>query len=270
MPDLRQIAVQMGFPAPEFIIHLFVGGSEAHGAKVGKSDDLDLYGIYIPSPEQALGVTEYEPPETGQKRAKQPEHFVRSTASDDRRNGPDDIDLILYSLRKWAGMAVSGNPTALHFLFTPNSAPSPEVWEGHIRPNLNAFLSSHAGFHFLEFAKHMLRTLKGEGVGKRGQRWDLIHEFGYDTKAAMHLIRVIGEGIELMRHGTITLPRPERDLLIAIRTGKYGTLADVEAVAQRGFAELESARNLSKLPENTDRERVSQVVAAAYLEQWGV
>jgi len=114
----------------------------------------------------------------------------------------------------------------------------------------------------------MLRTLKGEGVGKRGQRWDLIHEFGYDTKAAMHLIRVIGEGIELMRHGTITLPRPERDLLISIRLGKFSTLQDIEAMANRGFAELDAVRRVSKLPENTDREAVSKLVAAAYMEHW--
>jgi hypothetical protein len=33
-----------GFDKAESIIHLFIGGSELHGAKVGATDDLDLYG----------------------------------------------------------------------------------------------------------------------------------------------------------------------------------------------------------------------------------
>jgi hypothetical protein len=36
-----------GFAAPDSLIHLFIGGSELHGAKVGVTDDLDLYGVFI-------------------------------------------------------------------------------------------------------------------------------------------------------------------------------------------------------------------------------
>lgn len=43
------------------------------------------------------------------------EFHVWCAAGGDRRNGPDDIDVCLYSLRKWAGVAVKGNPTALYF-----------------------------------------------------------------------------------------------------------------------------------------------------------
>ena len=48
---------------------------------------------------------------------------------------------------------------------------------------------------------------------------------GYDIKAALHAIRLLNEGIELMRSGSITLPRPEKELLITIRTGNYGSLS---------------------------------------------
>jgi hypothetical protein len=43
----------------------------------------------------------------------------------------------------------------------------------------------------------------------------------------MHVVRLLHEGIEWMRTGTITLPRPEKDLLITIRTGNYGSLEPV-------------------------------------------
>jgi hypothetical protein len=47
-----------GFPEPASVVHLFVGGSELHGAKVGTTDDLDLYGVSIGSPAEVLGLEE--------------------------------------------------------------------------------------------------------------------------------------------------------------------------------------------------------------------
>jgi hypothetical protein len=47
MADLLQHVRHSGFPFSERIIHLFVGGSELHGAKVQGTDDLDIYGVYI-------------------------------------------------------------------------------------------------------------------------------------------------------------------------------------------------------------------------------
>ena len=67
--------------------------------------------------------------------------------------------------------------------------------------------------------RHSFAVYREIGAGKKGQRHELIGAHGYDIKAAMHVIRLLKEGIELMRSCTITLPRPEKDLLITIRTG---------------------------------------------------
>lgn len=85
--------------------------------------------------------------------------------------------MCLYSLRKWAGLAAKGNPTALRFLFS----------------------NRNASKQFRGFAETELRRLQGIGVGKKGQRHELIGAHGYDIKAAMHVIRLLNEGIELMR-----------------------------------------------------------------------
>ena len=42
---------------------------------------------------------------------------------------------------------------------------------------------------------------------------------GVDWKACMHAVRVSREAEELLMHHTITYPRPEADLLLAMRTG---------------------------------------------------
>lgn len=114
MPHLLRHIRESGFSFPDRLVHVFVGGSELHGAKVLGTDDLDIYGVYIEPPELVLGLESLP-------------HFVWSTAGNDRRNGPADVDVTLYSLRKWANLACKGNPTALHFLFAQGVLPHP-IW----------------------------------------------------------------------------------------------------------------------------------------------
>jgi uncharacterized protein len=54
--SLLDMVALSGFDRPQALVHLFVGGSELHGAKVGKTDDTDLYGVYIEASEHALGL----------------------------------------------------------------------------------------------------------------------------------------------------------------------------------------------------------------------
>jgi uncharacterized protein len=252
--QLLSAVKQSGFAHLEGLIHLFVGGSELHGAKVKNTDDLDIYGVYLEPPEIAMGLDRVE-------------HCVWSTAGDERRNGPDDIDVCLYSLRKWAGLAAKGNPTALHFLFATNYAPDASYWE-MVLANREVFLSRMAAEQFRGFADSQIRRLQGIGTGKKGQRHEYIGVHGYDVKAAMHVIRLLQEGVELMRSGTITLPRPERELLVTIRTGEYGSLERVLDFAKKLFSELEAAEKKSGLPEIVDRERISKLVSEVYLRFW--
>lgn len=244
-----------GFDTPENLIHLFVGGSELHGAKVGTTDDTDLYGVYIEDPEHALGLSPRD-------------HYVWSTAGDDRRNRPDDVDVTLYSLRKWAGMAAKGNATALHFLFAEPKGVPPGTWR-KIQKHRQVFLARNSAKQFLGFADDQFKRLTGEkGRGKKGQRPEYIGRFGYDTKAAMHGLRLLYECIELMQSGTITLPRPERDLLIAVRSGSW-TFEKVLTHAQRLFKDVEDSVKNSRLPETVNPPAISRLIAQAHLGFWG-
>src|ERR1700726_4547827 len=86
---------QSEFEHLDTLIHLFVGGSELHGPKVKDTDDLDIYGVYLEPAELVLGLDKQD-------------FYVSSTAGNERRNTADDIDVCLYSFRKWAGLAAKG------------------------------------------------------------------------------------------------------------------------------------------------------------------
>ena len=54
-----------------------------------------------------------------------------------------------------------------------------------------------------------------------GRYDDFISKSGYDTKFASHLIRLLYEGIELLKTGEIILPLQKADLILDIKKGKY-------------------------------------------------
>jgi len=165
---LMQEVERSGFDTPEAVIHLFIGGSELHGAKVGATDDLDLYGIFLDGPTSTLGL---------QPRS----HFVWSTATDDRRNGPEDVDLTLYSLRRWAQLAAKGNATALHFLFADVTATSHELWK-IVQEQRGLFLSGQSAIQFLGFAvTSCAESLARRDAGRRGD--------GRSTRASSAMTR---------------------------------------------------------------------------------
>jgi uncharacterized protein len=105
---------QYGFPYPDNLIQAFIGRSQLHGAKVGGTDDTDWYGVFIEPPAKMIGLD-------------RDEHFVFTTGGKLGGNGPQDVDVCLYSLRKWAGMAAKGNPSALHFVFAKEAFSTPSI-----------------------------------------------------------------------------------------------------------------------------------------------
>jgi uncharacterized protein len=253
MADLLKHVKGTEFPFPDRLIHLFVGGSELHGAKVYGTDDLDIYGVYIEPPEMVLGMESIP-------------HFVWSTAGDGRRNGPNDVDVTLYSLKEWTALACKGNPTALHFLFAMSAVPHP-IW-AQIELGKDLFLARSCARQFVGFADDQLKRMTGQkGCGKKGQRTELDEKYGYDVKAAMHALRLLYECKELMSDGCITLPRPERDLLIRVRAGKF-SMDKVMTLAKQLFDECHDAARRSRLRGSVDRSAVSQLVTKCYLESW--
>jgi len=243
---------QYGFAYPDHLIMACIGGSQAHGAKGGATDDTDWYGLYIPPPARVLGLDREE-------------HFVFTTGGQLGGNGPQDVDVCLYTLIKWAGLAAKGNPSALHFLFAP-LAFTTEAWNRvSARPEL--FLAKGHLKPFLGFADDQLKRLLGQKGQRNIHRAELEQQHGYDTKYAMHVVRLYGEAKELMQTGHISLPRPNKDELIAIREGKY-TLSEIRELADQLESEALAAQATSPLPNLIDRDAISTLIAQTQLHHW--
>jgi len=254
--DLVKYVLDAGFPLKAAsLIHLFVGGSQLHGAKVSGYDDLDIYGCYIEPPERILGVLSLE-------------HYVWSSGSATGKNTADDVDVTTYSLHRWGELIRKGNPAILHYLFAENTLSSSNTWEKFIGSHREQLISKRAAMQYLGFAESQRMRLTGErGMGRHGQRPDLIERYGFDVKFAMHYIRLLGECRELLREHKVTLPRPEKELLIDIRTGKY-TQEQVFELGSDLARECEALLEKSNLPGGVNVDILSKQIADAYQFHW--
>jgi predicted nucleotidyltransferase len=253
---LLEYVLAAGFPlSPPSIIHLFVGGSQLHGAKVEGYDDLDIYGCYVEPPERILGLDAIE-------------HFVWSSGSDRQKNTANDVDVTMYSLHRWGELMMKGNPAILHYLYAAGEVNLPQnVWS-HISQIRERLISKKSASQYVGFANSQRMRLTGErGMGRHGQRPDLVEKFGYDTKFAMHYIRLLLECKELLSEKCLTLPLPGKDLLIKIRTGGFAQREVLEMGASLD-SECQQLLAKSDLPDEPDAHLLSTTIAMAYRDHW--
>jgi hypothetical protein len=137
-----------------------------------------------------------------------------------------------------------------------------------VQSERHLFLSKQSAIQFLGFAGNQLRRITGEkGRGTKGRRPEYEGKFGYDTKAAMHCLRLYLECIELMRFGRITLPRPEGGFLVEARQGDW-PLERFLHEAERLRMEAADAAAESQLSETVDTVSISELIARACLTGW--
>ena len=82
-------------------------------------------------------------------------------------------------------------------------------------------------------------------------RAQLEARFGYDTKHAMHLVRLMRTGLELVESGVLRVRRPDAAELVAIRDGAL-SYDQVVAEAERLEARMQVALEASPLPSEVD------------------
>ena len=86
-------------------------GSTLHGLNMPGTDDRDEVGVCIEDIDAAMGFTEFE------------QYIYRSAAEREGRHDapsqPNDLDLTIFSLRKFLRLAMQGNPQIVQCLFVP-------------------------------------------------------------------------------------------------------------------------------------------------------
>jgi len=98
------------------------------------------------------------------------------------------------------------------------------------------------------------------------ERAKMEEKFGYDVKHASHLVRLMHEGEEVLVTGSITLPRPEAELLRDVKNGKYKYNELIELVS--GFDEKFERLYESSLLQYTPNYRKANGLYLSILEEY--
>lgn len=230
-------------------------GSTVHGLSRPGTDDRDEMGVCIEPPEYVLGLRPFE-------------HWVYRTQPEGSPSGPGDLDLTIYGLRKFCRLAMKGSPTVLLLLFIDEPYVMVRTSLGaELQALAPAFVSKRSGRAFLGYLDTQRRGLLGDRHATRAR--ELSAEHGYDTKYAMHSLRVAYQGIELITTGRISLPVPDdaRRHLMTVRRGEL-PLPQVVADLHAKSSELEQAVLAAELPEAADRRAIDGFLVRAYERAW--
>jgi predicted nucleotidyltransferase len=244
-------------------------GSTVHGLHHGGQDDRDEMAVFVEPPEYLIGLRLAR--RQGVRNPYRFEHWVERTQPEGARSGPGDLDLVAYSLRKYVRLALKGHPTVLLLLFVPDELTLVETELGQrLRQLRPAIVSKRAGRGYLGYLRGQKERLLGTRGQKRVNRPELVEAHGFDTKYAMHALRLGYQGLELLEAGRLTLPmpQPERSRVMAVRKGERSfedVLAEIGEVERR----LEGALGGKALPETPDDDAVNAFLVDAYRQAWG-
>lgn len=228
-------------------------GSSAHGISIG-NDDVDHMGVCIEPLSYTIGFPEFE-------------QLIYRTAVEregrhNARSQPGDLDLTIYSLKKFLRLAMKGNPTILILLFIKNplfiSEFGKELQE--LAPHI---VSKQAGDAFLGYLTAQKQRMLGERGGSHGK----LEEF--DFKYAAHMVRLGFQGVELLKTGAISIPMQDegREFTLAVRRGDI-SIQDALTKTGELEKELKHLRGDSLLQDNPDIEFIEKWMVSAYYKMW--
>jgi hypothetical protein len=249
-------------------------GSGVHGTSISGQDDRDEMGVCLEPPQFVTGLARVPNGISGDGPSVVFEQYERHTAWDKpggiaNRSGAGDLDVVIYSARKWARLALAGNPTVLLVLFVPeNEIVFLNEAGAELTDNADRFVSRLAAGRFLGYLNAQKAAIT-DAVRAHTSRPELVAAHGYDTKHAMHALRLGLQGIELLTTGRITLPvpQPHREYLRSIRRGEVPLAEVIDAVSE-AEARLADLQEHSSLPGEPDRQWVDDWLHRSYLDFW--
>lgn len=230
----------MDFDIEEATILRCVGGSRAYGTNIAGSD-LDIKGVLVAPLNFYLGF---------RGRFSQVEKYA---------NKGHENDEVIYDIQKFFKLASGCNPNILDVLFChPDDVLfSSEVGE-ELRSKRTYFISKKAKNTFLGYATAQLKKVEASIAYVPPSRMDLFEKYGYDTKHAAHLIRLLRMGRELLESGECNVRRPDAKELIEIRKGKY-EFTELRELASQEESDFLKAYDRTELPDEPNYEYLDKL-----------
>lgn len=220
-------------------------GSISHGMFVpsndpGSIDDKDVMGVCVPPVDTYMGLKSFG-----------------SRGTMEIKEG--EMDIVTYELKKFVSLLAKGNPNVISLLWLDKTHylhTTPEgdelIRQRRLFSNKSVYYS-FTGYAHAQLHKMTHLAFKGYMGDKRKK---LVEKFGYDTKNAAHLIRLLRMAIEFLGTGEFEVQRRDARELLEVKAGQW-SLEAVKAEADRLRKLADEAFVRSKLPDGPDMERIN-------------
>lgn len=179
----------------------------------------------------------------------------------------------IYGLRKWIRLALKSNPSMISLLWAkgPGVVQKVDARGAQLQELAPKIVSRRAASAFLGYLQAQRQRLLGN-TSNRGHgpmREVLIKAHGFDTKYAMHMLRLGMQGVELLETGRLSIPMRDADrtYLMGVRNGA-ASLNDCLTRAGELEAALKDLFTSSPLPEDPATEEVEEWMTRMYLRNW--
>ena len=225
-------------------ILLTKAGSHIYGTNIENSDT-DYKGVCIPPEEYYLGLKSIN------------EYNKSGGKNFGERNTKDDVDLVITHINKFVIQAMQGVPNNLDILFCRDEdVLYMDEFGKELRGIRKEFLSKEVFKKFSGYAlsqKHKLETKRSHGTGRK----ELVEKYGVDVKFAYHALRLIFSATEILSTGDYHTYRPERELLLDIRNGKY-TMDEIFEMFEHYDQILKDTYEKSTLPTRPNFDKINK------------
>jgi hypothetical protein len=229
-------------------------GSVAYGVSSDTSDK-DIYGWCIPLKDVAFPHLAGEIPGFGNQK-KRFDQFQQHHIND--LDGKHTYDITVYSVIRYCHLCMDMNPNMVDSLFVPRTCVLHCSQIGNIlRDNRKVFLNKKAFHTFKGYAYAQLAKIKNKNRESEARK-ELIEKYGYDTKFAYHLVRLLLEVEQILVEGDLDLQR-HREQLKAIRNGEWKE-EQVYSFFNQKEAALEDLYHTSTLPYTPNEPTIKQVL----------
>jgi uncharacterized protein len=238
-------------------ILLTITGSHAYGTNV-ESSDLDHKGVCIPPEEYYFGLKSF--------------NDYNTTGGKNWKNTKDNVDISIMHINKFVMDAMQGVPNNIEILFVnPEHILFKNKFGEELISHRQDFLSKalkhkFSGYAISQVKKMIIKSSNGTG------RQDLIDKYQYDTKFFSHAVRLLTSAIEIMKVGTFSTYRPNREELLKCRNGYY-TLEQAVIIVQDLDKELNELYEISTvIPHKADYDKINNWLIdlnkRAMMEEW--
>lgn len=242
---------------PKFLIantqYLTVMGSDAYGVSSGSSD-VDVYGFCIPPRYMIFPHLAGEIVGFGQQQKRFEQWQEHHVPANDKT-----YDFAIFSIVKYFDLCMANNPNMIDSLFTPRRCVihSTQIAE-HVRAHRREFLHKGAWHKYKGYAYASMSKIANKVNAKNPKRAQTIEQFGYDTKYAYHVVRLLCQVEQIMVEGDLDLER-NREQLKAIRRGEW-SIEQLHDYFTTKETALEQTYAASKLPHGPDQERIKAIL----------